>query len=89
LWEISHTGIKGVDLPLPFLFGLEFGWSQFELDLDPCQVLDLFNRKEALLCTPLSSSSLAAVEYGHLRLKHSDFADSKEIHRVVGPVCGL
>lgn len=73
-----HTGFKGVDPPLPSLFGLELGsvgWrSQFVLDPDPCWVVDLFNREEASMGSPLSSCSPTAVgKPGCLRLKHSDW----------------
>jgi hypothetical protein len=86
---------KGVDPPLPSLFGLELGgvgWrSQFVLDPDPCRVVDLFNREQASMCTPpLSSYSPAAVgKSGCLRLKHSDwvFQTAKEIHCVMGVLC--
>ena len=42
------------------------------------------------MCTPLSSSSLAAVEYGHLRLKHSDWVlqTAKKFIVYLGPYVG-
>lgn len=90
-WEVSPTGDKGVDAPLPTLFGMELGnvgrKSQFVLDSNPCQVVDLFKREEASLCTPLSSYSPAAVgKSGHLKSKYLDWVvqRAKEIHVLWG-----